>query len=109
MSYEEFVELALALPDVEEVVGGRELSVQRENRWMFTLKKDGETIALKLDWPTHDRLLESRSDALFKTPHYEGYPAFLVRLPVLDPPLARELLRASWDDAPLKATKRRSA
>ena len=108
MTYEDVAEIALAMPGVSEAVGGRELTIDRDGGWMLTLKGDGETIVVKLDWPNHDRLLEAHPDILFKTPHYEGYPALLARLEPLTPDLARRLLGASWENAPLKAKKRQT-
>lgn len=103
MTYDDLVARALALPGTEEEPYYGGASVKREGRWMFSLKKDGETIALKLDWDAHDRLLATHPDAIFKTPHYDGYPAFLVRLDPLTPALADELVAAAWEDAPQKA------
>lgn len=111
MTYDEFVALALSLPETVEESDRRGTSVVRESRWMFSLKslkKEGETVVLKLGWDDHDRLIEAHPDVLFKTPHYEGYPAFLVRLEALSPELARELVGVSWNDAPLPAKKRRA-
>ncbi len=103
MTYDVLVELALALPDVveEPYYGGP--SVKRGKRWMFSLKDEGASVAIKLDWEDHDRLLKAHPSVIYKTPHYEGYPAFLVRLDTLTLELARELVELSWEDAPKKA------
>ena len=107
MDYDEVVKIALAMPDTAESRSHGLPSIKRSGRFMFALKKDGETFAVKLDWETHDRLLESRPDAVFKTPHYDGYPAFLVRLEKLDKRLARSLVKASWEKASMPAKNRR--
>ena len=109
MTYDDLVERALVLPDTREDLHYGGTSVMRGDRWMLSLKKDGETIVLKLDWESHDRLLATHPETIFKTPHYEGYPAFLVRLDLLTPDLAEELIRLSWEDAPQKAKKIRSS
>ena len=105
MTYDELVDMAKAMPDVCEGTSYGDLSVKRGARWMFSLKKNGETIALKLNWKSHDILLPANPDVIFKTPHYEGYPAFLVRLEQLTPTLAESLVKASWEDAPNPAKK----
>ncbi len=83
-------------------------AVKRSGRFMFAPKKDGETLALKLDWGTHDRLLERHPEVFYTTPHYDGWPGFLVRLNKLSKKLAKEVVFASWEDAP-KPAKRRKA
>ena len=105
MTYDEVVQLALGLPDTEEGTSYGTPGVKRKKRFMFRLKEDGESIAIKLDWPTHDRLLAEHPDLYFKTPHYEGYPAFLARFELMNEAQAKELLTASWEDAPRKANK----
>ena len=105
MTYDAVVQIALALPDVEEGLTWGTPGVKRKGRFMFRLKEDGETIAVKLDWETRDRLLSELPQVYFLTPHYEGYPALLARLSVLTEDLARPLVEASWADA-LKPAKR---
>jgi hypothetical protein len=75
-------------------------SLKRRGKFMLRLKEDGECIAVKLDWETHDHLLAERPDVYYKTPHYEGYPALLARLDALEETEASELIRASWENAP---------
>lgn len=87
--------MALALPDVEEGVNCGAPSIKRAGRFMLAPKKDGETISFKLDWHTHDRLLERHPEMFYKTPHYEGWPVFLARLDRLTPEVMRELVEAS--------------
>jgi hypothetical protein len=41
-------------------------------------------------------LLGMDSEKFFTTPHYDGYPAVLVRLPEVDVDLLRELLTNAW-------------
>lgn len=84
-----------------------EPAIKRAGRFMLAPKKDGETFSIKLDWDTHDRILEAHPETCFKTPHYDGYPAFLVRLATLKPKLARELVDASWENAPKPAKRRK--
>ncbi len=43
-----------------------------------------------------DTLLEDEPDVYFTTPHFDGYPAILVRLPVITTAALRELLTNAW-------------
>jgi hypothetical protein len=92
----------LELPDVAEAMSYGTPCLKRKGKFMLRLKEDGESIAVKLDWDTHDRLLAERPDVYYKTPHYEGYPALLARLDALDQDEAWSLVRASWENAPEK-------
>ncbi len=108
VTYDDLVTTALELPDTEEALMYGNPAIKRAGRFMFAPKKDGETIAVKLDWDTHDSLLEKRPDVFYKTPDYEGWPGFPVRLDKLDKSLAKEVVHASWEDAH-KPAKRRKA
>lgn len=102
MTYEEVVKLGVTLPDVEDTMAWGTPALKRKKRFMIRLKEDGESIVIRLDWDSHDRLLAARPDVFFKTPHYEGYNALLARLDVLEPSLAKEALELSWAEAPNK-------
>ena len=100
MTYEEVVAIGMTKPDVIDTMTWGTPGLKRKKRFMLRLKEDGESIAVRLDWETHDRLLAAYSVALYKTPHYDGYPAVLARLELLTPTLATELIDASWEFAP---------
>lgn len=107
MDYDDIARIALALPEVEEGLSWGVPSLKRNGRFMLRPREDGETIAVKLDWETHDRLLEEFPETYFKTPHYEGYPALLARLERLTEAEAKSLVETSWQNAPKPAKKRK--
>ncbi len=107
MDYDDIVRIGMEFEGVEEGFSYRTPGLKRDGRFMLRLKEDGETIAVKLDWETHDRLLEESPDIYYKTPHYEGYPGLLARLGKLTTAKAKALLKASWEDAPKPGKKRR--
>lgn len=107
MTFDEIVRLAEELPEVEEGLSYGTPSLTRKGRFMLRLKEDGDTIAIKLDWESHDRLLAQKPALYFKTPHYDGYPAFLARLDDLNEDDVVQLLRLSWTDAPKPAKRLR--
>ena len=67
-----------------------------------------------------DVLLSMDTDVFFTEPHYDGYPAVLIRLAAIDRPRLSQLLREAWEcqapksliaetvSAPNKKRKRRS-
>jgi hypothetical protein len=107
MTYDDVVRIALSLTETEEGMSWGTPGVKRNKRFMFRLREDGETIAIKLDWDTHDRLLAESPHLYFKTPHYEGHPAFLARFELMSEEDAEALIRASWEDAPFPSVSRK--
>ena len=53
-------------------------------------------VVLVADMDEKEALLASAPDRFFETPHYDGYPMLLVRLPVIDLDELREVLTDSW-------------
>jgi hypothetical protein len=118
MTFDDVERLATSLPDVVEgtsygrrcwKVGGKAFATHRPLG-----KKD--LAALGDAAPAEDPLLVSvehlvatdalvaTEDACFTTPHFDGYPAVLVRLDVVSPELLDELITDSWLTAAPKAT-----
>jgi hypothetical protein len=115
--------IALTLPDVEErVEGHRGGASWRTRAGMFvwergpTRRDDEQLAALGESWPAgavvgvrtdgpqvKDALLETYPDVFFTIPHFDGYPAVLVRLEAIEPDLLREVVTDAWL---LKAPKR---
>jgi hypothetical protein len=106
MTYEDFVKIALALPETVKGADKSGPSVSRAGRSMFWLKK-WELLCVKVAWSEHDRLLETYPGVLYKTPHFDSYPAVHAHLDLLSEELATELIRLCWDDAPNKVKFRR--
>ena len=102
MTYDELVALAREYPEVDESTSYGDPAVKRKGRAMFALKKDGETVAMKMDWENRDRFLGDQPDVFYITEHYYGWPWLLVRLAELTPELGEEIVRLSYEDAPNK-------
>jgi hypothetical protein len=103
--------IALALPDTQE---GQErqfgVSVLNKGKrkgfvWAWNERVDpkkpkvpSETVvAVRVaDLQEKEALLQSGHPALFTEAHYNGYPAVLVRLPLIDEPYLEELIVDAW-------------
>jgi hypothetical protein len=57
---------------------------------------DGALVVFVADLGEKEVLLSANPDAYFTTPHYDGYPAVLVRLSAIEPDELRELITDSW-------------
>ncbi len=106
MTYDDFVNIALTLPGTAEAMGTSGPSFSRDGQSMFWLKK-GVLLCIKMSWDEIDDKLDRYPDVLYTTPHFNDYPALHANLELLSPELARELIQASWDDAPAKVKFRR--
>jgi hypothetical protein len=90
-------EIALSLPEVEEVPGDRPSFRVRGKGFAWTSReRDGGTLVLRVDRDEKPLLLEGRSEIFFETPHYVGYPAVLVRLDKIGRKELREMLEDAW-------------
>jgi hypothetical protein len=58
---------------------------------------DGPVLAARVpDLGAKEALLATDADVCFTTPHFDGYPAILVRLDRIAPPDLEELLAEAW-------------
>lgn len=58
---------------------------------------DGPVIGLRTDGlDAKEELLAALPDVVFTTPHFDGYPALLVRLDAVDRDLLAELIADAW-------------
>ncbi len=109
-------EMALALPEVIERVDGHRGGAVWGTKagavaWergpsktdLAALEKlgrtwpDGPVIGVRTDGlEEKEALLETYPDAFFTIPHFDGYPAVLVRLDAVDPEHLREVLTDAW-------------
>ena len=113
----------MALPGTEEKVDGHRGGASwRTPAGMFVWERgpsrrdDEQLAALGRSWPAgavvgvrtdgvqvKEALLETYPDVFFTIPHFDGYPAVLVRLEATEPDLPREVITDAWL---LKAPKR---
>jgi hypothetical protein len=57
---------------------------------------EGGLVVFVSDLGEKEALLNSKPDAFFTTPHYDGYPVVLVNLDKVDHEELRELITDSW-------------
>lgn len=91
-------EIALALPEVEEASEGRPAYRLRGKlfAWMSPKRGAEEALAVRVDPDEKQLILDSNSDVYFTIPHYDGYPAVLVRLENIGRDELRERLEDAW-------------
>ena len=87
--------LGKRLPEVVESTWFGTPSLKVGKRSFVRLKED-DVIVVLMDIEEKEILLRAEPEAFFTTPHYDGYPAVLVRLSATEPDELAELLEGSW-------------
>jgi hypothetical protein len=98
--------IALSLPETTEDPDGFRFFVDGKQfawSWMERVEPkrsrvpNHEVIAVRVAGEMDKQVLLDLDPSVFFTePHYEGYPAVLVRLPAIDMELLREVLTRAW-------------
>jgi len=96
-AWSDVVAIGAALPEVEESTWYRTPALKVRGKAFCRMKEDGETLVVRVvDIDDKEALLQSDPDALFTTPHYDGYPYVLVRLAAVRRGVLEELLEDAW-------------
>jgi len=121
VTFDDVARIALALPETEEtssygntawaVKSGKTTSkgfvwerpLSKKDRKLLTeageieVPPDEVILAARVeDLAEKEAVLAEHVDAVFTTPHFNGYPAVLVRLDRVDEPLLREIVISAW-------------
>ena len=87
--------LGRKLPEVEESTWWNTPSL-RIRKKSFVRLREPDVIVVLVDLEEKEVLLQAEPDVFFQTPHYEGYPAILVRLSAIEADELAEVLTESW-------------
>lgn len=92
---------ALALPDTVAAThyGGPAVKIASNGRAFLSIGREPDSFVLAIDRDTKDVLLETDPDSFWQTPHYEGWPAVLVRYGSTDPDRVRAMIVRARDQA----------
>src|SRR3954452_2504366 len=102
--WKDVVEIGTRFPGVEQGTSYGTPSMKVRGKFMCRLRTNPDALVVRvIDLADRDALLKGEPDVFFITPHYEGYPAVLVRLEAVDPDMLAELIEDAWR---LQAAKR---
>ena len=102
-AWEDVIALAERLPGVEVTTSYGRPAIKVRGKFMCALRTNPDAFVFRvLDVADQEALVRGNPDDFFITPHYEGYPAVLVRFTVSRDQLA-ELVEDAWR---LRAPKR---
>lgn len=107
ITFDDVVRLAADLPGVSEGTSYGTRALRTGKKFMCRLREDGDTLVLKpIDEIQQRFLMETQPDVYYKTPHYEGYEAILIRLSRVDAAELRDLLERCWQQLATKTLLR---
>jgi hypothetical protein len=99
-SWEKAVAFALTLPDTElsTSYGKPAVKVSSNRRAFLYAGREAESsFGVAIDLDTVEMLKETDPDTFWQTPHYEGWPAVLIRFDSPDPERVRSVIKRSRD------------
>lgn len=99
-SFEAAVAYALTLPDTElsTSYGKPAVKVASNGRaFLYTGHEQDTSFGIAIDLDTVEILKETDPDTFWQSPHYEGWPAVLIRYDSVDPERVRAMIERSRD------------
>lgn len=104
-SWEKAVAFALSLPDtmLSTSYGKPAVKIVSNGRaFLYTGHEDKTSFGVGIDLDTVEMLKETDPDTFWQSPHYEGWPAVLIRFDSPDPDRVRSVIERSRDWAAAK-------
>ncbi len=109
-SWDEAVAFALSLPGTELSTSYGKPAVKVNGRaFLYTGHEEKSSFGIAVDLDTVEMLKETDPETFWQTPHYEGWPAVLIRYDSKDPERVREIIERShaWTSAKPKPRPRK--
>jgi hypothetical protein len=109
-SWDQAVAFALTLPGTELSTSYGKPAVKANGRaFLYTGREQESSFGIAIDLDTVEMLKEADPETFWQTPHYEGWPAVLVRYSSPDPQRVREMIERShaWTAARPKPRPRK--
>jgi hypothetical protein len=102
--WQDVVAIATGFPGVEEGTSYGTPSLKVRGKFMARLRTNPDALVVRtIDLADRDALLKGDPGVFFITPHYDAYPAVLVRLEAVEVTMLAELIEDAWR---LQAPKR---
>jgi hypothetical protein len=96
-SWDDVVEIGARFPGVEVGTSYGTPSLRIRKKFICRMRTEPDALVLRVsDMGEREALRQGQPEAFFITPHYDDYPAVLVRLEAVDPVELAELLEEAW-------------
>ncbi len=100
MTFDEAIAFALTLPDTELATSyGKPAAKVKSNgrAFLFPSHEADTSFGVAIDLGSIELLKATEPNSYWQTPHYEGWPAILVRYDAVDEERVRDIIRRSRD------------
>ena len=103
-TWEDVIAIGSRFPGLEPSTSYGTPSLKVRGKFVCRLRTNPDALVIRVvDMGEREALLQGEPEAFFSTPHYDGYPAVLVKLERVDPIELAELIEDAWR---LQAPKR---
>jgi len=105
-SFDDAVAYALTLPDTELSTSYGKPAVKTASNgraFLYSGHESETSFGIAIDMDTIEMLKETDPDTFWQSPHYEGWPAVLIRFGSADPDRVRATIERSRDWSAAKA------
>jgi len=108
-SWDKVAAFGLSLPGTVLGTGHMPAVVLTANgrSFVYSGREADTSFAVAIDLGTVEMLKETEPETYWQSPHYEGYPAVLVRFDSPDPERVRHVIRQAYDQAAAKPPVRK--
>src|SRR2546426_156630 len=96
VTFETVREMALAFPGVEDGVSYGTPALKVRGKFLARLREDGTSLAIRVEFPVREALMQEEPAVFYIKDHYLNYPALLVRLTQVHPEKLRRLVEHAW-------------
>lgn len=103
-TWDDVVEIGSRFPGLEQSTSYGTPSLKVRGKFVCRLRTNPDAFVMRvIDVGEKEALLQGDPETFFSTPHYDGYPAVLIRIERVDPVELAELIEDGWR---LQAPKR---
>lgn len=96
-TWEDVVAIGSRFPGVEVGKSWGTPALKVKDKFLCRMRTNPDALVLRvIHMGEREALLQGDPETFFITPHYDGYPAVLVRLDKVDPTELAELLEDAW-------------
>lgn len=99
MTWDQVVAFALGLPGTELSTSYGKPAVKANGRAFVSPGREDGSFCLHIDHDMVEMLKATDPDTYWQTPHYEGWPALLVRYDSADPDRVRAMIERAYQQA----------